>query len=183
MTAAGREPLPPSMIAAQRAARGGGALHGHARAYPVDPGYDDHEALQARLGATRALLTATSPEQVAAIVATLVRDLGGGLVPARLNEHDAMPLDVSLGVGEPVLPWAEPVSVAQMRLSAVLPPFVEDARAVLQRLQAVQHRVQEAEHDQLTGLQAADRALHRAKAAGRERTEVAGGDHGQATTT
>ena len=118
----------------------------------MNVGYDDHEAVQAHLGATRALLTATSPEHVAAIVATLVRDLGGGLVPARLGEQAALPMDVSFGVGEPVLPWAEPVSVAEMRLSAVLPHLIEDARGVVQRLQSEQQQAQEAEFDQLTGL-------------------------------
>lgn len=118
----------------------------------MNVGYDDHEAGQAHLGATRALLTANSPEQVAEIVATLIRDLGGGLVPARLEGSNALPMDVSFGVGEPLLPWAEPVSVAEMRLSAVLPHFIQDARGVVQRLQSEQQQAQEAEFDQLTGL-------------------------------
>lgn len=146
------ERLSPSMLTARRAAQGGSPQQNRERAYPLDSGYDDHLALQAQLSATRALLTATTPEQVAAILATLVHDLGGGVVPARLAEGSAMPLDVSLGTGEPVLPWAEPVSVAEMRLSTALPPVVEDARLVLQRLQTEQRQAQEAEVDQLTGL-------------------------------
>ncbi len=94
-----------------------------------------------QLAATRALLTAATPEEVAAILATLVHDLGGGLLPARLDVRGvALPLDVSLGLSEPKLAWAEPVSVAAMRLESVLPLFVEDARVVLSRLQAQARR-------------------------------------------
>ena len=143
---------PPSVISGRRAAEAGSVPTSPGRAYPRGGGYDDHEAVHARLEATRALLTASSAEQVAAIVATHDRDLGGGLVPARLAVRNALPLDVSFGLGEPVLPWAEPVSIAEMRLSAVLPHVVEDARGVLQRLQAGQRQAQEAELDQLTGL-------------------------------
>ena len=113
----------------------------------------DTEALAARLAATRALLAAQNAEEVAAIVATLVRDLGGGLVPARLAEPaGSLPLDVSLGLTEPMLPWSEPVSVAAMRIATVVPAFLEDARAVAGALQASDRRHDEAERDALTGL-------------------------------
>jgi len=113
---------------------------------------DDHEGLAAVLAATRALLTAARPEQVAGILKTLVHDLGGGLVPARLADDNALPMDVGLGLGEPLLPWAEPVSVAAMRLSTVLPGFLQDALGVLHRLNGEQRRTEEADTDVLTGL-------------------------------
>lgn len=95
----------------------------------------DHDALSAVLAATRALLRTTSPTHVTDVVATLVHDLGGGLVPARLaDDGTAVQIDVSLGLSEPLLPWAEPVSLAAMRLTTVLPGFVEDARLVLDDL-------------------------------------------------
>lgn len=148
----GRE-LPPSMLAAQRgtpARRSAGVAE---RAYPAVQADDDPEAVSAQLAATRALLTASTPQEVAAVVATLVRDLGGGLVPARLSQSDlAVQIDVSLGLTEPLLPWAEPVSVASMRLSRVLPGFVADARLVFDRLQGDARRAEEAERDSLTGL-------------------------------
>ena len=152
MSAVQDDTLPPSVIMARRANHRAFGLMDRERSYPLDVGYDDPLVVRARLGATRALLTAKTPEQVAAILATFVHDLGGRLVPARLADGDAMPLDVSFGTAEPMLPCARPVSVAGMRLSAVLPTFVEDARAVLQRLQGDQRQAQEAEVDLLTGL-------------------------------
>lgn len=138
---AGGEQLPPSLHAAR--ARGGARPPegGPRRAYPaVEPG-GDPDATAVQLAATRALLAATTPQGVAAVVATLVRDLGGGMLPARLDPRsNALPLDVSLGLSEPMVPWAEPVSLAAMRLEAVLPGFLEDARAVLGKLLADAHR-------------------------------------------
>jgi diguanylate cyclase (GGDEF)-like protein len=129
---------------------------------------DDVQALSAQLAATRALLAARTPQDVAAIVATLVRDLGGGLVPARLAQSDTtVQLDVSFGLSEPLLPWADPVSVAWMRLSRVLPGVVVDARSVLDRLQGDARRFEEAERDSLTGLLTRRAWMRRLSAAGR----------------
>ncbi|MCW2613989.1 MAG: hypothetical protein JWN08_983 [Frankiales bacterium] len=127
---------PPGVVAARRAraagaARGSGA-GSRGRAYPAVEMAEDHEALTAVLAATRALLRVTAPAQVADVVSTLVHDLGGGVVPARLvDERHAVQIDVSLGLSEPMLAWADPVSPATMRLTTVLPGFVEDARLVL----------------------------------------------------
>lgn len=69
------------------------------------------------------------------MVSTLVHDLGGALVPARYADPGtAVPVDISLGLSEPLLPFADPISVAAMRLGAVLPEFLEAARLVLDRL-------------------------------------------------
>ena len=146
--------LPPATLAAQRSpAPGGRRPRPSGRAYPAVVATEDHEAVSARLAATRALLVADAPEQVAAVVATLVRDLGGGLVPARLaDESQVLPIDVSLGLTEPMLPFAEPVSVTSMRLSALLPEVLEDARLVLGRLLGDVRRDDEASRDGLTGL-------------------------------
>ncbi len=145
--------LPPSVLAAKRDQRGyrrrNAGLH---RAYPEADVAGDPEAAAVELAATRALLEATSAGEVAEVVATLVRDLGGGLVPARLADSSRVPIDVSLGLSEPLLPWAEPVSVAELRLGSVLPEFVDAARRVVNRLQGDTRRVDELEHDALTGL-------------------------------
>jgi diguanylate cyclase (GGDEF)-like protein len=147
------EGLPPSVVAARR---DNGAyrhrLSASHRAYPGVDAADDPVAAAAELGATRALLDVVSPTEVADVVATLVHDLGGRIVPARLVETTAVPIDVSLGLSEPLLPWAEPVSVAELRLATVLPAFVDTARRVVNRLQGDTRRVDEAERDALTGL-------------------------------
>ncbi len=139
---AGREQLPPSVRAARNARASVRPTNsGNTRAYPGVIMSRDADAAAAQLAATRALLRAGAPEEVAAIVATLVHDLGGGLLPARLDVRGiALPLDVSLGLSEPKLAWAEPVSVVAMRLESVLPLFVEDARVVLSRLQGQARR-------------------------------------------
>lgn len=148
--------LPPSMVAAQRSQeKGGNPMSGGRRAYPGLGIDDDHGELPPWFAATRVLLRATTPEEVVVVIVTLVHDLGGEVVPARLADADtatAIPFDVSLGLSEPLLPWADPVSVAAMRLAKVLPEFMEDARIVLDRLRGDVRRTDEAERDTLTGL-------------------------------
>jgi diguanylate cyclase (GGDEF)-like protein len=152
----GEQQLPPSEVAARRAGslsaerrKGGDGL----RAYPPAAVDVDAEAIVARLAATRALLGAQTPEEVAGILATLVRDLGGELMPARLAaQAGVLPLDVSLGLTEPLLPWCEPASVSAMRIATVIPSFLEDARAVADGLEASDRLSFEAERDALTGL-------------------------------
>ncbi|WP_164860598.1 GGDEF domain-containing protein [Rhodococcus sp. X156] len=90
---------------------------------------------------------------MSAIVSTLVHDLGGALVVARYADPaTTVPLDVALGLAEPLLPCADPVSVAAMRLRAVLPEFLEAARLVLSRMRDQERRDEEATRDHLTGV-------------------------------
>jgi hypothetical protein len=101
-------------------------------------------ALAAELAATQALLRATSADEVAAIVSTLVHDLGGALVSARYADPAmALPVDVSLGQSEPLLPYADPVSVSSMRLRTVLPGFLEAALLAQSRLREGTRREEE----------------------------------------
>lgn len=156
MTAEGEslpaEAVPPSVLAARDAAAHARARD-TARAYPLSATSQDLEALGAELAATQALLRAESAAEVGAVVATLVHDLGGALVPARYADPASVfPFDVSLGLSEPVLPFADPVSVAAMRLSAVLPGFLEAARLVMARLRGDVRRDEEATRDHLTGV-------------------------------
>jgi diguanylate cyclase (GGDEF)-like protein len=144
--------LPPSVRAAQQA-RGRTRQRDKVRGYPPPAGSRDPQALEVELAATQALVRAESAAEVGVIVSTLVHDLGGAMVPARYADPaTVIPVDVSLGQSEPLLPFADPVSVAAMRLGAVLPEFLEAARLVLFRLQGDQRRVDEATRDHLTGL-------------------------------
>jgi len=122
------------------------------RAYPLNAASDAH-ALKAELSAMQALLRAESPPEVAAIVATLVHDLGGTLAPTRdTNAAAAFPNDVAIDLGEPHLPLADPGSLEALRLAEVLPRFMEAARLVLSRMHGPLRRYEEGARDQATGL-------------------------------
>jgi diguanylate cyclase (GGDEF)-like protein len=113
----------------------------------------DSNALSAQLRAAQALLHAESPAEVRAIVLDLVHDLGGNVAPAGDAHHGCtVPVDVSLGLSEPLLPLAEPSSQVALRLNDILPSFLDSARIVLARLHSAMRRDEEASRDQLTRL-------------------------------
>ncbi|MFL5881544.1 MAG: hypothetical protein ACJ782_15970, partial [Actinomycetota bacterium] len=68
------------------------------------------------------------------ILIAAVHRLGGSTIPAAQADSWALPIDLSFGEGEPVLPVAEPLSLARMQLEQVLPGLVEDARRAVQLL-------------------------------------------------
>jgi len=109
-------------------------------------------ALTAVLDATRALLWIESPAAVAAIARGLVAALGGRIVPAADCAQDALPVDVSFGVGRPAVPAAPPSGVARMLLERHLPAFVRDAQRALELLDRPSRLAQDASIDPLTGL-------------------------------
>jgi diguanylate cyclase (GGDEF)-like protein len=117
---------------------------------PAEPSAD--AALSAVLDATRALLWIESPTAVAAIARDLVEMLGGRVIPATDSTEDALPVDVSFGVGEPVLPAAPPAGVARMLLERHLPAFARDAQRALELLDRPSRLAQDASVDALTGL-------------------------------
>ena len=123
------------------------------RAYPHPSSSRDVHALGAELAATQALVKAESAAEVGAIVSTLVHDLGAVLAPARDREATSLvPFDVSIGLSEPKVSFAAPDTIAETRLKAVLPAFIEAVRLTLGRLEGDQRRDDEATRDQLTGL-------------------------------
>ncbi|HEY7264143.1 MAG TPA: MerR family transcriptional regulator [Trebonia sp.] len=95
----------------------------------------DAYAVLAAYETSRDLLRATEPGQVRDILAGLVRRLGGEVGEAALQDDTVMPVDLAFGEGPPLLPRAPSPSVARMRLEAVLPLAMEDARIVIHRLQ------------------------------------------------
>ena len=82
---------------------------------------------------TRAMVHAATPADVVAVLAGFVRHVGGALVDAQIDDA-VLPVDLSFGVGPPMLPWAEPMSVARMTLEQALPSLVEDARRLIDLL-------------------------------------------------
>ncbi len=126
----------PASVAAQRSTRPWWTARAD-RAYPEPEPPVDAEAMAAELAALRSLLAADTRGDVAKTLWTLVRDLGGTVVPARLApQSGSMRLDVSLGLDEPLLPCSEETSTARMRLLAVLPRFLDACRQALARLEA-----------------------------------------------
>jgi DNA-binding transcriptional MerR regulator len=95
----------------------------------------DAYAVLAAYETSRDLLRATDAGQVRDILAGLVRRLGGEVGEAVPHDDTVLPVDLAFGEGPPLLPRAPSPSVARMRLEAVLPLVVEDARIVVHRLQ------------------------------------------------
>ena len=97
-------------------------------------GQPDREVLETLHQATRGLLYITSAREATEILAAAVQRLGGSTTPAGQADSWALPIDLSFGDGEPILPVAEPLSLARMQLEQVLPGLVEDARRAVQLL-------------------------------------------------
>lgn len=109
-------------------------------------------ALQAALNATRSLLWIATPADVAPVVLELVRALGGEVVEARTAGGDALPVDISFGLGEPILPTAPAGSVAHMLLERWIPGTVRDALRTLELAERSSRLAEDAAIDPLTGL-------------------------------
>jgi diguanylate cyclase (GGDEF)-like protein len=104
------------------------------------------------LNATRALLWIETAADASAVARELVEDLGGVTVAALAPTDDALPVDLSFGVGEPVLPAAPRSSVARMLLERHLPIFVRDAQRALELADQTSRLTVDASIDSLTGL-------------------------------
>ncbi|MDP9074116.1 MAG: MerR family transcriptional regulator [Actinomycetota bacterium] len=82
---------------------------------------------------TRAIIHAATPADVVAVLTGFVRRSGGSMVDAQIDDA-VLPVDLSFGEGPPMLPRAEPMSVARMTLEQALPGLVEDARRLIDLL-------------------------------------------------
>ena len=102
----------------------------------LDPLADvDSEAVLAAYQAARVMMRAASPRELREALVALVERLGGTVGPAAEQDEEVLPVDLSLGEGPPVLPRAPASSISRMRLEAVLPGLVEDARELALRQQ------------------------------------------------
>jgi len=102
--------------------------------------------------ATRALFRLRSGGSARLVAEHLVRELGGQLVPAGTDGPNVIPVDVSFGDGEPLLPAAAPGSAARALLERHLATFLLDARLVLQLSGRTDRLAESASTDSLTGL-------------------------------
>ena len=124
----------------RRSGRGAGtAAVGRARPSVTTPaGQLDKEVLTTVHEATRALLYIRNAQEAVDIVTAVATHLGARIVPAHLADDTALPIDLSFGEGEPILPAADPLSVARLRLEEVLPGLVEDARRAVALVRALE---------------------------------------------
>lgn len=89
--------------------------------------------IQVIVSTLRALLRAGSRAEAAELLQGAVRQLGGDLIPAGESDHGDLPVDVSLGVGDPlVVRLPNDDSEAQF-LTAHLPSIIEDALCAARR--------------------------------------------------
>jgi hypothetical protein len=93
----------------------------------------ENETLAVIHRTTRAIVHAATPADVVAVLAGFVRQTGASLVDAQIDEA-VLPVDLSFGEGPPLLPRAEPFSVARLTLEEALPALVEDARRLIDLL-------------------------------------------------
>lgn len=108
--------------------------------------------VQAVLDATRELLWVATPAEASAVVRRLITVLGGQTVRARGATRDAVPVDVSFGEQEPLLPSAPALSVARLLIEQHLPTFMLDAQRALELADKTVRLTHDASVDALTGL-------------------------------
>lgn len=119
--------LGPATIAAKRASAAPARRRRGSRGYPLPEGSDDASGTPVAIAAKRALLAVRTRAEAARVLHTAINDLGGGVLPARLAGPNAIPVDVSLGCGEPHVVVVDAVSIASMRLTQHLPFLLQDA--------------------------------------------------------
>lgn len=86
--------------------------------------------------ATRGMIEAGRVDELIGILVRATHALGGTVLPARLEDEETLPLDLTLGAGEPLLPAGETGSTARRLLRTHLPGLVADARRAADRLVA-----------------------------------------------
>lgn len=102
--------------------------------------------------ATRALLRAETADEVRDILLSAVAQLGGHILRARAADETALPVDLTLGRREPLVPAAAPGSIARAQLERHLPGLVADARHALDNIARTEQLAREASLDGLTRL-------------------------------
>ena len=112
---------------------------------------DDAAALHAAYVATRRLLRTRDALAAQRVVVALCRDLGAGVSTAEAQDPSSVPMDLSLGVGPPLVPLAGDPRVRAL-LARYLAPAVLDARTVVEGGRAAERLQQMATTDVLTGV-------------------------------
>ncbi|MCU1399832.1 MAG: hypothetical protein JWN62_2941 [Acidimicrobiales bacterium] len=103
------------------------------------------------LAAVRRLMRATSDEAIVGVLIDAVRDLGGTVISAHHQRGSTLRIDLSLGIGEPMLADATDPTVHE-RLDRVLQPLVDDALLAILRVASQPSPGSSDAVDLLTGL-------------------------------
>lgn len=98
----------------------------------------------------RALVRAESRSEAASLLQTAVTQLGGGIIPAREATGSDLPVDVSLGVGVPLVVRPPDDSAAALFLTSHIASIVEDAVSAARRSDRYQRETVRATIDILT---------------------------------
>lgn len=112
---------------------------------------DDALELRAAYMATRDILNTRDATTAQHVVLALCRELGAEVALAEQDLPDSVPIDISLGEGEPLLPVTSDPRVLVM-LTRYLVAAVSDARLVVERGRTSERLVQMATIDVLTGV-------------------------------
>jgi GGDEF domain-containing protein len=112
---------------------------------------------QAVADAQRQLLQLSRPTDAARVLITFVESLGGEVVPAHTSGPDVIPVDLTFGFADAVVPAAPRGSQVRAQLEATLPRLVQDASRLVGLLSAVADQVDLDTTDLLTRLPSLDR--------------------------
>lgn len=99
----------------------------------------------------RRLLGMRRPGEAREALVDFVGRVGGTVAPAHPPVEHALPLDLSFGAGEPVVPVAAPGTPVRERLERSLPELVQQAHHLLAIVDGLEMSRREGEVDHLTG--------------------------------
>jgi diguanylate cyclase (GGDEF)-like protein len=125
---------------------------------------DETTALRAAHRATRAILRAPDAATAQRELVALCHDLGIEVVPGEDDVHGALPLDLSLGEAEPLVP-VDLDRRHSLLLEKYVVPAVSDARLVVERTRRTRHLAERAAIDALTGAWSRSSLMHAVTAA------------------
>jgi diguanylate cyclase (GGDEF)-like protein len=112
----------------------------------------DRKTLLVGWRAMAGLLRARTAREATEVLVEAVLALGATVEPAATTDPNALPWDLSLGVGQALLPVAPVGERPRRRMELVLPMLIEEARVVVARAWHETLLGEQAEQDLLTGL-------------------------------
>jgi diguanylate cyclase (GGDEF)-like protein len=112
----------------------------------------DLDVFRILLDATRAMLWIRTAEDARKTATSVVAALGGTLDASNVTDSDTLPVDLSFGVGEAMMPSARPGTRARLLLEEHLPSLVLDMRRAVELGSEASRLADDASIDSLTRL-------------------------------